>query len=374
MTPSPRSFWLATDDSTLAQTLVSLAGPEHGFRQIRGDDPLPSDGCPDVIFVDTAAASVARLVTAQASRAVKVLITDENAAAPLIASLARVGAHLALRLPLTETTVALAVHDALDRAELQAARDEAERLKRAFIDVASHELRSPLTALLGLAHLAMRSPVATPSLTDKLKRIYAAGERLSRLDDELVSMLAAGQGTLVRAPSEQPVASLVEAAVEAVGPFVALRHQQVSLVLDDNLGTLWVDAVRMRDSLDHLLMNAIKFTPDAGQIQVRASRNADRSVSIAVRDSGIGIGPEGMRHLFEPFFTEPDVSRHCSGRYEFGRRGVGLGLSVVKAFALAHGGEVRAESEEGRGSTFTLRLEDPAARPACGRGRLAESA
>ena len=81
-----------------------------------------------------------------------------------------------------------------------------------------------------------------------------------------------------------------------------------------------------------------------------------------------------MRHLFEPFFTEPDVSRHCSGRYEFGRRGVGLGLSVVKAFALAHGGEVSAVSEEGRGSTFTLRLEDRAERPACGQGRLAESA
>jgi signal transduction histidine kinase len=93
-------------------------------------------------------------------------------------------------------------------------------------------------------------------------------------------------------------------------------------------------------------------------MEVAAWRDDARALHVMVSDTGRGIEPEAIQKLFEPFFTEFDVSTHCSGSYEHGRRGLGLGLSVVKAFTEMHGGHVTVRSEVGKGSQFTITIPD----------------
>jgi signal transduction histidine kinase len=233
---------------------------------------------------------------------------------------------------------------------------QANALKEAFIRVASHELRTPLTILYGLTQLALRTPGVSEPLHSWLGSIHKAGERLNRLVDQLIKMLSAGQFERPLDCRPTDLAALVQQAVQDVQPFVDLRHQQLTLDLAPDLGTLDLETAKVRDVLDNLLLNAIKFTPDGGEIQVAARRTADGDVEIRVRDSGVGIDAAHQEHLFKAFFTGFNVSRHSSGLFEFGRQGLGLGLSLVKAFVEMHGGKVEAASEPGRGSTFTITL------------------
>jgi signal transduction histidine kinase len=108
--------------------------------------------------------------------------------------------------------------------------------------------------------------------------------------------------------------------------------------------------------ITNLIINAIKFTPDGGRVTVAAAPDGPDAVTIAVSDTGIGISPDEQAHLFEPFFTGYDTMRHSSGRFEFGKRGIGLGLSLVKRYVELHGGAIDVESAQGAGSTFRIRL------------------
>ncbi len=242
----------------------------------------------------------------------------------------------------------------LERANAQLR--ESDALKAAFIRVASHELRTPLTILLGLTDLALHSENLHEPAKDWIGRGHKAALRLRDLVDQVIKMLQAGNYNrpLDRRPAD--LARLLEEAAEEVRPFVALRHQELTLDLAPDLGVLSVDASKIRDSVGHLLLNAIKFTPDTGRVRLSAARSAEGGVQIQVTDTGVGIEPQSLAHVFDPFFTSYDVSRHSSGHFEYGRRGIGLGLSVVRAFVEMHGGKVEAASEINRGSTFTIWL------------------
>ncbi len=250
-------------------------------------------------------------------------------------------------------------------AELQVKNQElfkANEIKEAFIRVASHELRTPLTILYGLTQLALSTPGLVQPWLDWLRNSLKASERLNRLVDQLTKMLLAGQfeRPLEKRPTE--LVPLLKQAAQDVRPFVEQRRQELSLKLDVDLGTLNIEAPKIRDSVEHLLLNAIKFTPDQGNICLAAHKNPDGAVEITITDCGVGIDPAHLPHVFKPFFTSFDVSRHSSGQFEFGRRGLGLGLSLVKAFVEMHGGRVEASSEPGKGTTFTITL--PASPPA----------
>jgi len=157
-------------------------------------------------------------------------------------------------------------------------------------------------------------------------------------------------------PRPAPLAALLREAASDVQPFVELRGQTLACDFDDSLGAIELEAPKIRDALNHLLLNAIKFTPDLGRITLRARRAPDGRAEIEVVDSGAGIDAATLPRVFEPFFTAFDVSRHASGIFEYERRGLGLGLSVVKAFVEMHGGWVSVQSQVGRGSTITLVL------------------
>jgi len=233
---------------------------------------------------------------------------------------------------------------------------KANEMKEAFIRVASHELRTPLTILYGLTQLSLSTPGLVQPWLDWLRGSLKAGERLNRLVDQLTKMLLAGQFDRPLEKRTTELAALLKQAAEDVRPFVEQRRQELSIKLDAGLGSLNIEAQKIRDCVEHLLLNAIKFTPDQGMICLSARRKPDGYAEVKVSDSGVGIDPACLPHIFEPFFTSFDVSRHSSGQFEFGRRGLGLGLTLVKAFVELHGGQVSASSEPGKGTTFTISL------------------
>ena len=229
-------------------------------------------------------------------------------------------------------------------------------LKSAFIQVASHELRTPLTILNGLTGLARRISIENPGLTDLLRRIGEGGQRMQDLVNQILSMLSSDQfeRVLERAPTD--VAKLIDEAVDDVRPFVEKRGQTLAMEVPATLGSANFDGARIRDTLNHLLLNAIKFTPDGGTITVSAARSPHDDIRLTIADTGCGIDGDCLPQLFEPFFTGTDVSRHSSGKFEHGRKGLGLGLSVARSFVRMHGGTIIAASEPGKGSTFTITL------------------
>jgi signal transduction histidine kinase len=237
---------------------------------------------------------------------------------------------------------------------------QANQLKQAFIQVASHELRTPLTILLGLSRLALRQRTNEP-VHEFLVRMDEAAQRLQRLVDQIIAMLTAQRFDAVLEREQQDMTPLIHQAAQDVRPFIELRGQTLALDVPDNLGSMNIDALKIRDSINHLLLNAIKFTPDHGRIELCAKRDGEGNgglLTVRVRDTGTGIDAESLQHLFEPFFTGYDVSHHSSGTFEYGKRGLGLGLSVVKSFIELHGGKVQVDSAPGRGSTFSITIPD----------------
>jgi signal transduction histidine kinase len=249
--------------------------------------------------------------------------------------------------------------------ELETANNQlrsANELKTNFIQVASHELRTPLTILLGLAGVAQRPTTQATEKNLWLKKIEQAGGRLQRIVDQLIAMLGANNFDRKLEIKPADLAGILRDACDDVRPFVDLRKQTLTLDLPA-LPVIHVDSARLRDSINHLLLNAIKFTPDGGRISVDAhsARRAEvDGVEITVSDTGAGIDPQCQPRLFEPFFTGFDVSHHSSGYFEHGKKGIGLGLSIVRAFVELHGGTISVKSEVGIGSTFTIWLPSTA--------------
>jgi signal transduction histidine kinase len=222
----------------------------------------------------------------------------------------------------------------------------ANELKKAFIKVASHELRTPLTIVLGLSELARRAPDVGHPLSHWLERIHMGSMRLNERIDLMIKLLLAEQFEKPLEPHPASLSNIVRAAASDIAVFVQQRQQVLEVDAPAELG----------DVVFQLLVNAVKFTPDGGTIGVSARRLDDGGAEISVRDTGVGIDPASLARVFDPFFTRFDVSRHSSGVCEFDRRGLGLGLSLVKAFVEMHGGRVRVESAVGQGSAFTIVL------------------
>jgi signal transduction histidine kinase len=233
---------------------------------------------------------------------------------------------------------------------------QANELKKAFIRVASHELRTPLTIVLGLSDLGRQTAGVPPQVSHWLQRIYVGSVRLNDRVDLMIKLLLADrfERTLVRKPVS--LALLLHSAAADVASFIEQRKQKLIVEAPPDSGTILAEEDKIRDCVAQLLVNAIKFTPDGGTIQLSARHLPDGGAEIQVSDTGVGIDPASLARIFDPFFTRFDVSRHSSGICEFDRRGLGLGLSVVKAFAEMHGGRVKVESEVNRGSTFTITL------------------
>jgi signal transduction histidine kinase len=239
---------------------------------------------------------------------------------------------------------------------------ELSRLKSNFLATVSHELRTPLTSVIGYSEMLLAGLAGelNEEQQDYLKTILEKGESLLRLISSILdlSRIEARGVQLVRKPSS--LEEIVQSAMESVLPQSFKKNLQLTSNVSPSVQKVTVDSDKIRQCVVNLLSNSVKFTPAGGHIAVQAGP-ADLTpktagpfgsagyFQISVTDNGIGIPPELQMKVFETFFqADSSASR------EYG--GAGLGLSIVKSYVEAHGGEVFVKSDTGKGSTFTLVL------------------
>jgi signal transduction histidine kinase len=245
-------------------------------------------------------------------------------------------------------------------AELQAANarlTEADRLKTAFLQVASHELNTPVTVILGLAELwkMSQAPTASPAEHAWIERINAAAARLARTVGRMFKLIEKDDFSHALNLETVHLEPLIRTALDTLAPYLEARGQDVAVEVQDGLEPIAGDPAKLHDVLINLVANAVKFTPDRKTIRITARGDSD-SIRVEVQDQGVGVPLDEQRHLFDPFFTGFDTLHHSSGDYQFDKRGIGLGLSLVKTFVGLHGGRVEVASTPGQGSTFAFVL------------------
>ncbi len=231
---------------------------------------------------------------------------------------------------------------------------EAERMKDEFFALVSHELRTPLTSIIGYlellgeeAHDADRADPAAAQRAQFLGVVDRNARRLLRLVGDLLFVAQVEAGKLSLEEGEVDLEAVVHESVEAAGPRAA--HGGVELVLEaEPVAVCRGDRDRLAQALDNLVSNAIKFTPDGGRVTVRLVQEGEDAV-LEVQDTGIGIAQDDLRRLFERFFR---TGRATSAAIP----GVGLGLTIAQAIVQGHQGQISVSSEDGKGTTFRIRL------------------
>lgn len=226
-----------------------------------------------------------------------------------------------------------------------------DELKSNFISAASHELKTPLTSIKGYLEMVLNGEAGLISDEQKeyLGYVKQSTDRLQRLLKELlnISKIESGRATLKRELTDLKILMKEEMVL-----FQAQAHEKgtvLSMEVDPALKPVHCDSDKIREVLDNLLSNAIKYTPARGKVKM-FSRNHAQSVEIGVQDNGIGIKKEDQGRIFEPF-------QHLdSNGTELHEESTGLGLTLVKKIVEAHGGQIRVESQEGKGATFTVIL------------------
>jgi signal transduction histidine kinase/ActR/RegA family two-component response regulator len=242
--------------------------------------------------------------------------------------------------------------------EIQASRQEAvlaSQLKDEFLATLSHELRTPMTPILGWAQILQRSSNEPAKVLQAAEVIERNARAQNRIVDDLLDMSRIISGKVRLDVRHSDLAEIIEAALDTVAAAAAARGIRLEKELDAGHPRVRVDPHRMQQVLWNLLSNAIKFTGAGGLVSV-SLRRTPMSIELAVRDSGQGIPASFLPHVFERF-------RQADSSNTRQHAGLGLGLAIVKELVELHGGRIRAESAgPGQGSTFTVIL--PLAQPA----------
>jgi signal transduction histidine kinase len=250
---------------------------------------------------------------------------------------------------------------AAQRLEIQRL-EEIDRMKSNFITIASHEILTPVTTIL--AYTDLLADGALGSVSDPQREAFAAIRRgadgLTRLAKDLTNMTLIERGELPLRFESRDVARVVEEVAVQVIPLAAKRHQDVAILIEPELNHARIDAGYLGQAIMNLALNAVRFTPDDGSIEIGA-RRSERGVEIYVSDTGIGISKDDFERIFTKIVELKDVNSHSSGTIGFNSSGFGLGLSIARGIVEAHGGTIRVESELGRGSLFTIDLPHAAA-------------
>lgn len=225
-----------------------------------------------------------------------------------------------------------------------------DRMKSDFFSSMSHELRTPLTSIKEGASLLLDG-VGGP-LSDKQKKLLGIlaeeSERLISLVNSLLDLSKMEAGMMAYAFEPVPLAPLIDRVMIELGPLIESKGIQMETRIGDRLPAPRADSGRVLQALRNLIGNAVKFTPEGGQVTVSA-RHGDGSIEVSVADTGPGIPAESLMTIFEKY-----QQATATGLYRI--EGTGLGLALVKHIITSHGGKVWAESEPGRGSRFTFVL------------------
>jgi signal transduction histidine kinase/ActR/RegA family two-component response regulator len=245
---------------------------------------------------------------------------------------------------------------AIDNARLyrdsEAARraaQEANRMKDEFLAVLSHELRSPLNAILGWTQMLRTRQLNETAMARALETIERNAKLQTQLIEDLLDVSRIIQGKLRLNIRPINIASAIDAAINTVRPAADAKGIQLKFTPKSPVGLIPGDAERLQQVVWNLVSNAIKFTPSGGRVEIRLN-STDSYTQIDVADTGKGISPDFLPHVFERFRQADSTTTRAYG-------GLGLGLAIVRHLVELHGGTVRAESPgEGQGATFTVNL------------------
>ncbi|MFB3977948.1 MULTISPECIES: sensor histidine kinase [Microbacterium] len=223
---------------------------------------------------------------------------------------------------------------------------EAERARERLAATVSHELRNPLTAIIGHADLALDAPDLSPKVREQLEVIAGAGERMQTLISEILAN-SRGMFREEKTATTADASRIIASSLESFRPAAAARRVSVIDELPPSAEVVG-DGFRLRQAFDNILSNAIKYTPGGGSVRISGTISADQ-VELTFTDTGIGIHPEDLPRIFDPYFR-------ARAARESPTPGTGLGMGIVRSIIQEQGGSLELESEVGSGTTVTVRL------------------
>jgi PAS domain S-box-containing protein len=221
----------------------------------------------------------------------------------------------------------------------QRARQQAETLSRSkdeLLATVSHELRTPLNAIFGWSRMLQSANLDEAQRVRAINAIVRSASAQARLVEDLLDLSRIVTGRMRLDVQPVNVNMVIEAALEALRPAAAAKGIGLTTVLDRSIGTIQGAPDRLQQVVWNIVMNAVKFTPRGGRVEVVTKRNDD-NIEVAVTDTGEGIAPDLLPHVFEPFRQEDSSSTRAHG-------GLGLGLTLVRQLVEVHGGSVSARS------------------------------
>lgn len=242
-----------------------------------------------------------------------------------------------------------------------------DRNKLEFIQVAAHELRTPLTIIKGYGNLLRTSPEvkSNPSLDEMLDGILKGADRMHEVVNMMLDVTRIDAETLKAASVPVLLKRVLQGLVNSLGKAAAERGIEMRLEYADDTPIIHADPGMVEKALYQLTVNAVKYTPDGGKVTLRAGpvmlEGDIPGAEVAVQDTGIGLDPEHHELIFEKFYQVGSVALHSTGKTSFKGGGPGLGLSLVRGVARAHGGKAWVESAghdevNYPGCTFYLQL------------------
>ena len=259
--------------------------------------------------------------------------------------------------PLPDGNALFTLVDVTDSTRIEAALreratalEQADRIKTDFVANMSYELRTPLTSIGGFAEMLAEGYAGklTPAASDYVQAILESVERLSKLIDDVLDLTQGDSVGTVLERERVDIAGLCKTAVDKFESRIKDKDQKLESDIAESAGFVVGDARRLRESIEHLIENAIAYTDSGGKIQVKAWGDDSQAV-VQVSDNGVGIAKKDIPRVFNRF----DRVTHDPSR---GEAALGLGLPLTRQFVEAHGGKVDLVSAKGKGTTVTLNL------------------
>jgi PAS domain S-box-containing protein len=240
--------------------------------------------------------------------------------------------------------------DVTERKRIEMDLRTADRRKDEFLATLSHELRNPLAPIRTAAQMLTMADLDREQLAWARQVIHRQVEHMARLLDDLLDVARITRGKLELRKERVDLGTIVDAAIESARPLITARRHGLTVDLSPQLPSLNADPVRLAQVLSNLLTNAAKYTDPPGRIALTARVVDDDMLRISVKDSGIGLSPAALAHIFQMFSQVEDAYSRSEG-------GLGIGLALVKGLVTLHGGSIEALSEgPGAGSEFVITL------------------
>ncbi len=245
---------------------------------------------------------------------------------------------------------------------------ELDRLKSDFIVLVSHELRTPLTLVNGYAHLleeqmkiAKEGKIAIDAIAGVSSGLKSGISRMQEVIGEIISVSRIASGTLDLSIGPVRLSQIIESIVDDFEEVCQQRKINLHFSGLKELPLIQGDGKRLKSAIENVVGNAIKYTPDEGDILIVGRQVDDNTVALRIRDTGIGIPPEEQRHIFEQFYVLGAIEHHSTSKSAFQGGGLGIGLAITKGIIDAHNGRIWVESERRDpvnlpGSTFHILL------------------